>query len=956
MRFCGQCGSPASTAIADHTSAGRLPEQRRLITALFADLSGFTSLSERLDPETLSEIIGEVIRTLAEIVERFGGTVLNYAGDAVLAGFGVPESAGDDASRALAAALEMRDTVPALPAARGLTLHIGVNTGHAVARYTGSSGHVAYTILGDAVNSAQRLEAAAPTGEIYVGPLTARLAGPWFDLEPIGGLQVKGRTEKLDAWRLVGARAGVPAAGAGGAELVGRHAELAAVSGLGLGCRVAAVVGEPGVGKTALVQEAVRRRPEVRWVIAGAVPHLSEAYGVWRTVTRALLDDQRWAELWEPGASGDSESRRRRLHGGVVAAVRAARPVVVVIEDLHWVDPASLDLARELAFELGLLDDQETVGLLVTTRPEGAETGATLLGEVPEARATQLTLEGLGPEELRVLVAALLGGPSTDALVDLVAAHTGGVAFFATELVRLLRETGRIAAPDGTWEIADPELGAHIPPTVEQLVQSRVDRLPRRSRSVLELAAVIGAVVPIPLLEQVLPGARAPGLASLVDHGLVDLDASRASVTFRHGIVRDVVYHSTLRSTRRRLHAEVADAIEAGGGTDSSTLAQLAHHLTGAEAGLRAVDALVAAADAAAALFANESAHELLDRAVELGARHDLEATRLAGLRLRRASTAHVLGRFVAAMADFRAVASQPGEDQGQRRRALLGTAHAAASQGEFDDALAVLDELVADRPDTDVESVIERGFVLLSAGRVAEAVELCTEALAEDLSPADRVTVLLRRAQALDNLGRTDEALADAREAHALAPGVGDPGLDLAVRRVLGGLLVDVDRFDEAEAILRDGLDRATAGGATFEIAGCLISLAFLEQRRGDAHAAIELDRRAVRELHRIRAAFEAGALANLAHKLADVEDWQGAGAAARDAVACAVRLGDELARADALYAVGRVALAIGDRGEGTRALEASLAILHSLGALAMVDDIESLLATALTPGSSPD
>src|SRR4051794_34461365 len=175
MRFCGDCGAPAPSTVLGRTPADRLPEQRRFVTALFADLSGFTALSERIDPETLSEVIGEAIRTLAEVVGRYGGTVLNYAGDAVLAAWGIPESAGDDAERALVAGLEMRTklaaNLPAWPAeAADLTLHIGINSGHAIARYAGASAHVVYTVLGDAINVAQRLEGAAPPGEIYVGP------------------------------------------------------------------------------------------------------------------------------------------------------------------------------------------------------------------------------------------------------------------------------------------------------------------------------------------------------------------------------------------------------------------------------------------------------------------------------------------------------------------------------------------------------------------------------------------------------------------------------------------------------------------------------------------------------------------------------------------------------------------------------------------------------------------
>src|SRR5438094_6969921 len=236
MRFCGHCGAPAkavepepATAPDEHEIAealrsfvagpvaeqlveagGKLPEERRLITALFADVSGLTSLADRLDPEQLVEVIDPVISGLSSVVGRYGGYVAKFAGDALMALFGAPVSHEDDAARALHTALdthsELARLVRDLPHDAELTLHVGVNSGHGIARILGSEARMDYAVLGDSVILAQRLESAAPPGETYVSEMTVRLAEGRFEFEPLGKLTLKGKSEPIPAWRLVGRR------------------------------------------------------------------------------------------------------------------------------------------------------------------------------------------------------------------------------------------------------------------------------------------------------------------------------------------------------------------------------------------------------------------------------------------------------------------------------------------------------------------------------------------------------------------------------------------------------------------------------------------------------------------------------------------------------------------------------------------------------------------------------
>jgi len=256
---------------------GQFQEERRLVTAVFADVSGFTPLADRLDPEELLEVIDPVVSALSSVVGRYEGFVEKFAGDALLALFGAPISHEDDADRALLVALEMHRELArilhALPAdASGLTLHVGVNTGHGVARLIGSSVRTDYGVLGDSVVLAQRLEAAAAPGETYVSDSTYRLTADRFEFEPVGELTLKGKAEPVRAWRLIGERQRTERPRR---AIFGRERELArleeALAAAAAGKATAlALVGEPGVGKSTLM-EATRARATaqgMRWVHA----------------------------------------------------------------------------------------------------------------------------------------------------------------------------------------------------------------------------------------------------------------------------------------------------------------------------------------------------------------------------------------------------------------------------------------------------------------------------------------------------------------------------------------------------------------------------------------------------------------------------------------------------------------------------------------------------------------
>src|SRR6266576_1245891 len=539
MKFCGHCGTSAvATApepdiadalrsfvagpVADKLveAGGALPQERRLITALFADVSGFTSLADRLDPEELLEVIDPVISELSSVVGRYGGYVEKFAGDALLALFGAPVSHEDDAERALRVAVEMHRglarLVQDLPPAAELTLHVGVNSGHGIARILGSEARMDYAVLGDSVILAQRLESAAPPGETYVSEMTVRLAESRFDFEPVGELTLKGKSEPVPAWRLVGQRARGRSATRKGVstELVGREQELAVLSdtldrlAYGGGA-VVAVTGEPGVGKSRLTA-AARSHAEERgfhWLEGRCVSYgAGLAYWpyleLFRDFAGIRIDDSlegasarlasaldgigireelpffgRLLGLTSTDASGEAaglepEAFRRALHRAFAVWVEAAsreQPLVIAIEDVHWADASTIALTGELSS----LCLRASVLLYLIARPEGDG----VLGEIAAERTT-IRLERLGESGVDALIESILGSSSPAGLASFVAERTAGNPFFVEELLRSLRETDALARENGGWVMRPGWDARTLPETIEEVLSARIDLLP----------------------------------------------------------------------------------------------------------------------------------------------------------------------------------------------------------------------------------------------------------------------------------------------------------------------------------------------------------------------------------------------------------------------------------------------------------------------------------------------
>ncbi|HTD79265.1 MAG TPA: adenylate/guanylate cyclase domain-containing protein, partial [Chloroflexota bacterium] len=494
------------------------------MTVLFADLSGSTPLGERLDPEDLRRILASYFSVLAREIQRFGGTVDKYIGDAVMAVFGAPVAHEDDAERAISAAIAMHAAIARLNEdlerrhATRLALRIGINTGEVVAGLMAEDVQGAYTVVGDTVNTAQRFESAADPDTILVGQSTRDLVRRVFDFESLPPLVLKGKTEPQPAFRVLGQR--FEAATMVEAPLVGRQTELDHLSGAldqavqGQGGFVH-LVGEAGIGKSRLVRELRARTPtEVIQVVGRCVsfeldrPYAllarllrdvvrvpageneSEARAGIEQVLEAIgpsvdpLDTALLVEVLGYGERSaiDPLSRQRvllRLLRRLLAAYTERAPMLIVAEDLHWADPASMTLLTEIAHDV----PSRCCLLVSTARP----------GPLPPWRADVLNLEALHPDGARALVEAAFGAPLEAGLAEAILGRTGGNPFFIEEVARGLRESGELIEEDGRIA-ARAGSTPRVPATVQEVLEARLDRLPPSPKRTLSVAAVCGRV------------------------------------------------------------------------------------------------------------------------------------------------------------------------------------------------------------------------------------------------------------------------------------------------------------------------------------------------------------------------------------------------------------------------------------------------------------------------------
>ena len=587
-RFCASCGqaltesstgdeaaharliAAAPAPLVDKMRAAKLTGERKPVTALFADVVGSTALAEQMDPEDWTAVINETFDLMSKAVFRYEGTIAQLQGDAMLAFFGAPVAHEDDPDRAILAALDMvaatDEFARQLKATQGIDFRIraGINTGPVVVGNVGSDLRYEYTALGDAMNVAARMQTAAEPGTVLVTADTRRLVADAFDLEDLGGIEVKGKAEPVHAFRVIGRKAsptrrrGLESVGLD-SPMVGRDAPLQQLTNLfdvvraGRG-RAAFVVGEPGIGKSRLLAELRRHVVDAggttTWVEGRCVSYgrnlpyhllidvirsvLGISFVASEVEARSTLDRELAGLLGDdPSESSDTatylahllalplrpeEAVRENLDPDtiqiryVAATHRLLRtlaergPVVLVCEDLHWADPASIDVARQIMS----LAAHQPILFVAALRAETDTAGWDLIAQARElfgAALAEIHLDPLTPADSRALVANLLEIESLpDAVRDLILARAEGNPFFVEEVVRMLIERGVIVSQANRW-VATEDIGAiEIPETLHGLLLARIDQLPESAKRSLRIASVIGRQFPVRVLDRVVGG------------------------------------------------------------------------------------------------------------------------------------------------------------------------------------------------------------------------------------------------------------------------------------------------------------------------------------------------------------------------------------------------------------------------------------------------------------------
>jgi class 3 adenylate cyclase/tetratricopeptide (TPR) repeat protein len=715
---------------------------RKTVTLVFCDVTGSTALGEARDPEAVRGIMSRYFDRARTVLERHGGTVEKFVGDAVMAAFGIPEVHEDDALRAVRAAAELRDELAALNVqlerdfGTGIGVRIGVNTGEVIAGDPTLGQDFA---TGDAVIVAQRLEAAAVAGEILLGDATHRLVRSAIDAEAVTPLAVRGRAEHVPAWRLLRVTAG-----AHGVErlfdspLVGRAEELARLREAfgqvvaARACRVVTVLGEAGVGKSRLVSElaaavdgealvlegrclpygrGITYWPVVEVVRAAAGVTQQDAVADARAKIAALLEEEQDAELvaarvadivglTEHGYRSEEISwAMRRL----LECLSRRRPLLVVLDDVQWAEPLLLDMVEYLAG----WTRSAPILICCLARPD-------LLDVRPAwHEAAEIRLQPLPQSDARVLGDNVVGRLDDDAAAE-VARLAEGNPLFVEELVRMLVDDGSLQSVDGGWRLTRDPARVRVPATIQAVLTARLDRLPAAEREVLQRAAVIGQEFWWGAVTELSPGEERQDVAGHL-HALVRRQLiyphrgalhDEDSFRFGHILVRDTVYDTIPKRTRADLHERFAAWLDAR-----------------AASGLHSYDEIVG--------YHLEQAYRYR---LELGPTDEGAAA----LASRAADRLAAAGRRALARADAHAAVSL------LERAAAIDTGRLelrhelAVAQREADDlagSLATLDALLASSPEPRVEwsSRLERAFVrvYMGAGSVDDVLATAEEAAA---------------------------------------------------------------------------------------------------------------------------------------------------------------------------------------------------------------------------------
>ncbi|HXG26016.1 MAG TPA: adenylate/guanylate cyclase domain-containing protein [Candidatus Binatia bacterium] len=1051
MRFCTICGASLTQAAAR--------ESRRTVTIVFAMPKVHTDSGEPPSPEVLRDVMSRYFAAMRGALERHGGTVEKFIGDAVMAVFGLPVRHEDDALRGVRAAADMQAALdqlnPAFRAEFGLELsnHIGVNSGEVIA---GDASTAQRMVTGDAVNTAARLEQAAGSGEVVLGDLTYRLARDRIEVEFMPPLELKGKAEPVPAYRLVRvvpAAAAAPAEVVSGTPFVGREAEMARLRGaldeaiVGRGARLATVVGDAGVGKSRLIREfAAAAEERARLVRGRCLPYgdgitfwplaevIRQAAGITgedspRVATRRIDlllakagTEDRDAIVERVAAAmnlNDAQYPVAELMWGgrrFLEALAATRPVVMVVDDLHWAESTFLDFLDYLLETLA----NASLLILGSARHEITERHADW---TQGHEAMLITLQPLSEADAGRIVEELLG--SLEPRVrERIAEVAEGNPLYVEQIVSMLVETGAIQRGLEGWVAREGAEQLQIPPTVQALVASRLDALRYEERAVVDPASVIGSTFAYDAVSELVDESIRPGLRRdlevLVSKQLVrQLPEEELLYRFGHQVIRDTAYSSLLKRVRAALHEKFvtwAERVNRERGRELEFEEILGYHLETAyryrtELGVIDAEARAVAGRAATKLSSAgrrayargdiPAAAGLLRRAVDL-----LEPTDPRRLELapELAEAYLSLSKFQEATAEldaaFEAARSAGDATAEARIRVARMTTDLFSGEAGADrrETLEAANQLLATLSELGDEGGVARAwrfllFVHGNAGRYDDVAEAAQQLMEHaERAAEDR---LVRRGAALYAsavvLGSTPVAEAIER-CEAIAQRVqGDRRSEAIVFGALSQLHAMAGDIELARTLYRREYEYLDALGPSRELASTSIDSARVELLAGDLEAAERELRRDDEQLAAMgERYFRSAVAALLAHTLWLRGDVAGAQAAvdtameivdaddtenqallrmprsrllaatdpeaARTVAAEAVELADQtlalILRADTRRNLGELLEALGEPDAALAAFNEAIELYERKGAVAAVRAMRALLDEAVAAG----
>jgi len=803
-RFCGKCGTPLltpasapSTYTPKHlaekilTSKSAIEGERKGVTVMFADVSGFTAMSERLDPEDVHAIMDRAFAVTLDAVHRYEGTINQFLGDGVMALFGAPIAHEDHAHRALSAALAIqRELTPLAHEVRRVhgvefQMRMGINTGFVVVGAIGKDLRMDYTAVGDTTNLAARLLGLAKPGQIVVGRRTQHLRDGFFVFEDLGEFQVGGKAEPVRAYVLTSEIRGRTrlevSKERGLTPLVGRERELQSLTALhrhaadGQGA-IAMIVGDPGVGKSRLLYELLHRLDaagglelEATCVSYGrSMPYrpilellrryLGLSFGATGEEIRSHVAEQ----LQFLGLEGEERSVLlghflgvsappeflNRLSGAqlkertfgvlrdVLLRASESAPLILIVENLHWIDTASEEV---LAYLAGGLPGHRVL-LVLTTRPSYAASW------LAPTLAKTITLEGLGAGDVRGMVRTLLAAEEvSEQLLKILAEKSEGNPLYVEEILRQLQETRGILVEDGEARLRRPDVT--VPATIHDIIAARVDRLAEPLKRTLQGAAVLGRRFRISLLARILevaPNQVAGHLGELhrLDFVFPSAQEPEFFYSFKHALTQDVVYAGVLERRRRQHHAAAAHGLEDLYAVRIDDVVELlAHHFGRSAEAEKAVDYAILAAEKAQRRWANTEALAYFGSALtRLETMADTEPNRLRRLDavVKQSEIMFALGRHAEHVQALEAIRELAANADPERRAAWLcwaGFLHSlTGSRPDIpivycNEAVALADLAGLDDMRALADCCLTHVYVL--AGRLNEAVETGERALA---------------------------------------------------------------------------------------------------------------------------------------------------------------------------------------------------------------------------------